>query len=120
MSNTKSKIFENQRFFNTKEKQREREKLFGKISAKRAYSKEELNPVDGLRFLDPPSCSAQNYIGEAARSLTNDDKIVHSKYPNFDYEYKSKLGDGSASKLYKAEYIDEDGLRKEVVIKKDS
>jgi serine/threonine protein kinase len=103
---------------NTKEKERKREKLFGKMTVKRAYSKEELNPIDGLKFLDPPSSSAQNYIGEVARLLSEDDKIIHSKYPNSLYEYKGKLGDGSASKLYKAEYTDKFGYKKEVVIKR--
>lgn len=103
---------------NSKDKEKKRESLFGKITAKKAYSKEELNPIDGLRFLDPPSCSAQNYIGEVARLLTKDDEIVHSNYPNYDYHYKSKLGDGSASKLYKAEYVDSKGSLKEVVIKR--
>lgn len=80
---------------------------------KKIYSKEDLDP--DVRFLDPPSTAAQNYIGDIARHLSVNEPIKHTEYPNWKYEYVGKLGDGSASKLYKGKRRSDN---KEVVIKR--
>ena len=69
-------------------------------NAKKAYGKRNLDTSE-VSFLDPPTSSAQSFIGENARKKSNNCKFEHSEYPTKMYKYNNKIGDGSASKLYK-------------------